>query len=315
MSRFFWDRKSAFNTAVSSLIQRVFDWHASAIVVKTSPGQPRYYDNQGNAISALAVLAAIAEVDLGAGIQEDRSGPAFADFTTELASAAAGDVDFFPAGAGANDAFYFGLATTFDRLTITVGTAGAGTYTVPTSSWEYWNGSAWVSLAGVTDSTNGFKAAGSNTVVFTVPNNWVRTTINSQGPFFYVRASRDGGTVTTDPAGDIASARPAGSPDEFRAATFFGAHFAGKIAVQWLATTPADTVSFEVWARTDSVVTVEGDPRPDMFDDLVFDGSYVLVYTASTIADRAEVLVDVGYRPVYIRPTSVKPGTLRMGPA
>lgn len=142
-------------------------------------------------------------VPWAAGIQEDSSGSSFIDETTDLNDAGASDVALFPAGAGLNDAFYFGLGDRFPLVTMNVGTVGTGTYLV---FWEYWNGTSWTALSDVVDGTTAFKTTGTNDVTFTVPSNWATTTINSQGPFFYVRARRDSGTVTADPLGTQAFA-------------------------------------------------------------------------------------------------------------
>jgi hypothetical protein len=311
--RFWWNRKGGFNTSVTTLIQRVFDWAASAIVVKDSPGQPRYYDEDGNPLAQMTVLAAIDPVNFDAGIQEDDSGaPDFVDYTSELAPPATADVDFFPAGAGVDDAFYFGSTRQFDTINVDVNVAGTGTYTVPAGNWEYWDGTTWQSLTGLTDSTTGFKVAGVNTVVFDCPNDWALTTINSQGPYYFVRARRDGGTVTLDPVGDFATAVPTARPDPGTDPNFFGAHYSGKIALTWIADTPTDTVDFQVWVRTDSVVNVLTD-NPQQHNELEFEGDWILVHTETGLADRAEVIVNVGYRPVYVAPTSTDLGTLRIG--
>jgi hypothetical protein len=122
----------------------------------------------------------------------------FTDETTDANSAAANDWLLFPAGAGTNDYVAVGFPTPFGRLSLNIGTAGAGTYTV---TWEYWNGSAWAALSGVTDNTNAFKTTGTNNVTFTVPPTWVAHTVNGSAVLYYVRARRDAGTVTTDPLG------------------------------------------------------------------------------------------------------------------
>lgn len=137
-------------------------------------------------------------VTFAAGIQGDDSGASFIDETTDLNSAAANDVAFFPAGAGVDDAFYFGSDGKFAGAAVNVGTAGIGTYAV---TWEYWDASNWVALSGVTDGTSGFQVAGLQNVTFQVPADWDTTTVNAQGPFYYVRAKRNAGTVTTDPLG------------------------------------------------------------------------------------------------------------------
>jgi len=130
------------------------------------------------------------------GEQYDDSGTSFVTITDEMNSATANDASPFPAGAGVDDIVYFGFQEKQKRLSITVGTAGVGAYTL---TWEYWNGSAWVSLSGLSDGTGAFKTAGRNEVSYTNPSGWARTTVNSGSSLYFVRAKRDAGAVTTDP--------------------------------------------------------------------------------------------------------------------
>jgi hypothetical protein len=88
-----------------------------------------------------------------------------------------------PAVPVVNDAYYFGHNEEFSRLKTWVTTAGAN----QTITWEYWNG-AWTALSGVTDSTSSFTTLGENIVSWTAPSDWADTTVNSQGPYKYVRA-------------------------------------------------------------------------------------------------------------------------------
>ena len=121
------------------------------------------------------------------------------DQTADANSIAANDVQFFPAVSVTNDAFLLGLKQPGPRVRINVGTIGVGTYTV---TWQYRSSaSVWTNLAGVTDGTNAFKNAGENDVTFTVPANWVATTEGGIGPFFYIRAVRNAGTMTANPLG------------------------------------------------------------------------------------------------------------------
>lgn len=128
--------------------------------------------------------------------QEDNSGgPSFVDITTDTNDAGANDAQPFPAGAGVNDSIYFGSTLgIFDVVRVNTGTAGVGTYTV---TWEYYNGS-WTGLSGVTDGTTSFKTTGIKDVTYTVPTDSVAVSINGTTAH-YIRAKRDGGTVTTDP--------------------------------------------------------------------------------------------------------------------
>jgi len=143
------------------------------------------------------VLLTFALGVLSAAIAED--GGAFVDETGEANSAAANDMTLFPAVPAAGiDRYNFGSDAKFSSIDVNVGTAGVGTYTVV---WEYFNGTSFVALAGVSDGTTNFKTGGVNTVSFTVPGDWVASTINGQGPFFYIRAEFQAGTSTTVPIG------------------------------------------------------------------------------------------------------------------
>ena len=107
------------------------------------------------------------------------------------------DVTLFPATPVVNvDQYYFGGLTTFEEVIVRVGTAGVGTYVL---TWEYWNG-AWVTLT--TTQADDLKATGQNYIRFTAPGDWATTTVNSQGPYYYVRARWTSGTMTTSPIGD-----------------------------------------------------------------------------------------------------------------
>jgi hypothetical protein len=278
------------------------------VVVKTTPGQPRYYDNEGNALAEVTVT------ELGAwdaGIQED-AGTGFTDYTTELNDAAASDVDFFPGSPAVNDAFYFGLQTSFEKITLNVGTAGTGVYTV---AWQYWNGSTWTALSSLVDNTSNFKVAGTNTVTFDVPTDWATTTINGQGPFYYVRAIKDAGAVVVDPAGTQGwAAVHVMAPISSVEPNFFGASYTGSIAVIWESDTGVGVIDVEVWGRIDDSITVTKS-NPNSPDDIDFTGTYVLLDSVNSLAHLTEIQFDVGYRPVFVRGLNqTSDGTLRAGP-
>lgn len=113
------------------------------------------------------------------------AGGAFVDLTTPLNNATANDAQPFATGA-IGDWFAVGFTTTYGPLKLQIGTAG----TVGVVVWEYWNGTAWTALSGVTDNTTSFKAvAGTYTVVFTVPSDWTATVLHGEAsPLYYVRA-------------------------------------------------------------------------------------------------------------------------------
>lgn len=139
--------------------------------------------NQGIAVAAIA---------------ED--GGVFTDETEEASSNITADMTLLPTVPALTDAYNFGHSEQFTRLKLDISTALAQS-SAPTFIWEYWNG-AWVPLSGVVDGTNGLENANENIVSWTTPSGWVTTTINSQGPLYYVRVRLSAvGTITTVPVG------------------------------------------------------------------------------------------------------------------
>lgn len=121
--------------------------------------------------------------DLSAGISDD--GGVQTDETTEVNSATTGDVTLTPAVPAENDAFYFALPYPFRGLSViyTVAQVGGGI------TWEYYNDSSWTALPNVVDNSNGWtEDAGTYSISWDIPTDWATTTVNSQGPFYYVRA-------------------------------------------------------------------------------------------------------------------------------
>lgn len=112
-------------------------------------------------------------------------GGVFTDETTDANDDGVGDVALSSASRQVNDAFYIGDATLFGETQISVSTVT----TDGAVTWEYWDGSSWSALSDVVDGTNSFLTAGAGlSVTFTIPSDWATQTVNSQGPFFYVRA-------------------------------------------------------------------------------------------------------------------------------
>lgn len=139
--------------------------------------------------------------DVSAAIADD--GGVFTDETTDANDPGANDVALLPASPATNDAFYIGSSVRFDRISIDLTTVGVGTWTI---TWEFWNGSSWSTITdidGNTTHTTGigaFKTGELQTFAFDAPSSWATTTINSQGPFFYVRARVSAFTsITTQP--------------------------------------------------------------------------------------------------------------------
>lgn len=118
--------------------------------------------------------------------QVSGGGITFGNQTTTFNDATAANFLPFNTTEATGDYVAFGLATTFNKITLSNvgGTVGVGGVVV----WEYWNGSAWTALT-VSDGTNNFTAASSSNQVvsWTPPLDWTANTLNSVLAF-YVRA-------------------------------------------------------------------------------------------------------------------------------
>jgi len=141
--------------------------------------------------------------DLSAALQFDDTGSSFVDETLDANSPTGSDWEFFPLGAGVDDICYIASASATGRINIQLGVAGIGAYTL---AWEYsLGGDTWGDLEtgfNFLDNTLDLKAAAGNyDITFDPPTDWAVDTVNALGPFFWIRAKRDAGTVTTDPLG------------------------------------------------------------------------------------------------------------------
>ena len=121
------------------------------------------------------------------------------DYTTEINNDTANDVKLLPdAPLEVNDAFYFGLARTWDQLWLNIGTAGAGNWALIE---EYWNGTTWAALTMKKDDTNQFMAAGKNIVSWTKPGDWALTTIQGMNLYWMRFRVTSVSLYTTQPLG------------------------------------------------------------------------------------------------------------------
>lgn len=134
---------------------------------------------------------------LSAAISDD--GAAYTDETADAISGSGGDVILLPAAPATSDGFLVGSIIPFNKIEFDIGTAGAGTWTI---EWQYYDGTSWTALSGVTDGTSAFQTSGVNNVTFTIPGDWTTTTINSQGPYYYVRADLTFTSLSVQPLGD-----------------------------------------------------------------------------------------------------------------
>jgi len=120
------------------------------------------------------------------------------DETAAANNPTANDMTLLPAVPAVNDAYYFGLSTLWDWLSLNIGQAGAGTWTIV---WEYWNGSTWATLPGAYDTSNGFRNGGYQSLTFPRPGDWATSSILLMN-LFWVRARVSAYTsVTTQPLG------------------------------------------------------------------------------------------------------------------
>jgi hypothetical protein len=135
--------------------------------------------------------------------QYEASPETYVDETTDANDAGAGDWELFPATEAIGDAVIFGQPVPFASLTLSSagGTAGidAGSLAI---TWEFWNGTTWAALAGVTDGTTNFTiAAGAGQVVsWTQPSNWATVALGANPDLlYYVRARVSAGSYSTNP--------------------------------------------------------------------------------------------------------------------
>jgi hypothetical protein len=133
-------------------------------------------------------------------VDETPPGNEFIDETDDANSATSADFRPFDmtAAQAIGDYCTFGSVRPFGKLIFDYAGGTAGTVGVVV--WEYWDGSAWTALAGVTDNTTSFTVAVADglTVTWTIPADWATLSINGELPLYYVRA-RMTTVYTNDP--------------------------------------------------------------------------------------------------------------------
>ena len=136
------------------------------------------------------------DTDVEKAVADD--GGSLTDETTAATNSTSDDMTLLPATPATGDAYYFGNSEQFDIFDIHISTAGSGSWTIV---WEYYDGSSWVSLDGVTDDTNGFTTGGVNTVTWDAPVDWSKQTVDGS-ELFWVRARVDTySSISTQPLG------------------------------------------------------------------------------------------------------------------
>lgn len=131
-------------------------------------------------------------------ISEDNA--VFVDETTESNSSATADMNLLvdTSPVAGQDWYYFGHAEKFGRLKLDITTAMAGGAAL---DFEYYDGASFVNLSGVVDATSAYTNTGENTISWTIPGDWATTSVDGNGPVFYIRIGYLSGTVSTAPRG------------------------------------------------------------------------------------------------------------------
>lgn len=136
------------------------------------------------------------ETEIDGAVADD--GGTLTDETSAAKNDTSDDMTLLPSSPSTGDAYYIGNGEQFDTFDLTLSTAGAGDWTIV---WEYYNGSSWVALNGLSDGTSGFTTGGTNTVTWNTPTDWSEETIDGE-ELFWVRARVDTFTsITTQPLG------------------------------------------------------------------------------------------------------------------
>lgn len=146
----------------------------------TAPAWMGAYTVQIQGNPTLHWLDSTATTAMGAAIADD--GGVYTDETAAANNPAANDMTLLPVAPAVNDAYYFGSAGMFNILTVNIGQQGnwTGTY-----AWEYWNGSEWVAVSGLTDNTVGFTAGtGPYDVTYDCPTDWQMTSVNGVSMYY-----------------------------------------------------------------------------------------------------------------------------------
>jgi hypothetical protein len=121
-----------------------------------------------------------------AAIAATSGGTVFTNQTTANNSSAINDISLLPSTPSPSDAYYWGHAEKFNQMKINISQATSSGFA--TLLWEYWNGSSWTSLSNLSDGTNTYQNLGNNIVSWSTPSGWAKTSVDSLGPFYFIRA-------------------------------------------------------------------------------------------------------------------------------
>lgn len=119
----------------------------------------------------------------------------FTDITSSMRNPGDAAVNILPSPADSGDALYIGATEPFAWLNMHLFTEGVCS-DPSLAEWQYWNGTIWTALSGVTDGTSDsgpFTHSGGGTLSFTIPNDWVIYTVNSKS-LMWIRLAIIGGS-------------------------------------------------------------------------------------------------------------------------
>jgi hypothetical protein len=135
---------------------------------------------------------------VGGSVYHDDSPLIDTDETAQTNSVATNDMHLLPSPGAVGDGFYFGLTSLWDWLLISIGTAGAGVWTI---TWKYYNGVTWTALTLKYDETSHFRTSGVKRLHFIRPGDWALTPIAGLN-LYWIKAEITAYTnMTTQPLG------------------------------------------------------------------------------------------------------------------
>ncbi len=162
-------------------------------------------ENAARSARNTALLAEINSVEVW-GVDDTPASTEFLDKTAGFDDAT--DANFSPfnftAAEASGDYIAIGYAKPFTKVVFDYANGTAGVGAGLSTVWEYWDGSAWTALSGVTDGTSAFTTAvaDSLSVTFTEPLDWATTTIDTSAALYFIRLRISAGDYSTNPVLD-----------------------------------------------------------------------------------------------------------------
>jgi Concanavalin A-like lectin/glucanases superfamily len=105
----------------------------------------------------------------------DTSTSSYSDYTTAAANA----TDTVPFAEGAGDMLYIGKAEPFKAVVLDLSTSADLSIDLDV---DYWDGSGWLNVSGMTDCTRDMRADG--TIIFALPDDWTTTSVNGESAYW-----------------------------------------------------------------------------------------------------------------------------------